>query len=148
MRDLRQQQTTVTREQATLRTDIQRKALEQKETQSTAAQNDANIARLSITSNRSEFGRIYPNSKRIMVAGVPLAIQDARGDGLIVTQLFFGRNAPATPPGAQPTKIALDSAAPITRVQNLIVRIDGTAEATELLLKGIDVAALKAVVAP
>ncbi len=145
VRELKQQQAAAWRELAAQKNVAHRKAQETKNAQWAAAQKQEDTAHISVRTNNVEFARLYPDSKRFAIPGVPLAIQDRRNDGLLVTQLFFGRAVPEL--GAKRSlPIAIDGALPITRIQNLVVRINAWSEATDQLLKGIDVAALNDIV--
>ena len=65
-----------------------------------------------------------------------------------MTHLYFGSKVPSAPTGQQVVQVAIDPSAPITELQNLVVRINAWPDVTEQLLKGIDVAALKGLVKP
>lgn len=145
-REVQLEQAKVLREIGSKKAEMGRKAGEKATAEYEAARKPENKASVSVSTNRGVFGRVYPNSKRLSVEGVPLAIQDRGAGGLVVTQLFFGKNAPPDMGGKESVKVPLDAASPVSRIQNLVVRIDGTAEATEQLLKGIDVAGLDALV--
>jgi hypothetical protein len=146
IRDLRQQQGAALRELTDARNQAQRSAGERRNAEDLAAHKKENSASFSVSTNRDSFSYIYPGGKQIKVAGVPLAIQDTRNDGFVVTQLYFGRNAPAAPTGQQVVKVPIDGSAPITDVQAIVVRINGWPDVTEQLLKGLDVAAVKTLV--
>lgn len=144
IRELQLAQAAQSRELATLRGEMQRKAAERKNAEWTASQKQENKASISVTANQAWFSGVYPGGKQIEVPGAALAIQDARRDGLVVTQLYFGGKLPEGEEG----KVTIDAAAPMLKVQNLAVRIDAWPQPTEQLLKGIDAAALKGLVQP
>lgn len=144
IRELQLAQAAQSRELATLRGEMQRKAAERKNAEWTASQKQENKASISVTANQAWFREVYPGGKQVDVAGATLAIQDARRDGLVVTQLYFGDKLPEGEEG----KVTIGAAAPMLKVQNLAVRIDAWPQATEQLLKGIDAAALKGLVQP
>lgn len=148
IRDLRQQQGAALKELTATRNEAQRAAGERKNAEYVAAQKKENSASFSVSTNRDSFSHVYPGGRQIKVAGVPLAIEDARNDGFVVTQLYFGRTVPAAPTGTQAVKVTLDASAPITDVQALVVRINGWPEVTAQLLRGLDIAAVKSLVKP
>lgn len=144
MRELQQAQAAESRELAKLRGDVQRKAQERKNAEWTASQKQENKASIGLTANQAWFHALYPAGKKIELPGVPLAVQDKREDGLVITQLYFGGKMPA---GAQ-GKVAIDPAGPMLGIQNIAVRIEAYAQPTQQLLQGLDVAALKTLVQP
>ncbi|HEX7028100.1 MAG TPA: hypothetical protein VF268_12735 [Gammaproteobacteria bacterium] len=144
LRELQLAQAAQSGELAKLRGEVQRKAQARKNAEREASRKPENKASISVTANKAWFSGVYPGGKQIDVAGATLAIQDARQDGLAVTQLYFGGKLPEGEEG----KVAIDAAAPMLKVQNLAVRIDAWPQATEQLLKGIDAAALKELVQP
>lgn len=144
LRELQQAQVAQSRALATLRGEMQRKAQVRKNAEWAASQQQENKASVSVTANPAWFRGVYPGGKKIDVPGTTLAIQDARQDGLTVTQLYFGGRKPEGEAG----KITLDAAAPMLTVQNLAVRLDAWPQTTAWLLKGIDAAALNALVRP
>jgi hypothetical protein len=144
MRELQQAQAAQSRELAKLRNEAQRKAGERKNAEWAASQEQKNKADISMTANQAWFKSLFPSGKQIAVPGATLAVRDDRGNGLLTTQLYFGGKKPEGAEG----KVAIDPAAGMLKVQNLAIRIEAHAQPTEQLLKGIDSAALKALIQP